>query len=47
VWVTVMGHSRREVAKDIERLVADPAGDPRLRGAAVRVEFKGFMACSR
>jgi acetylornithine deacetylase len=38
------GHSCREVAAEIERLVAHAAGDPRLKGAAVRVEFKGFMA---
>ena len=38
------GHSCREVARDIERLVPEAAADPRLRGASVRTEFKGFMA---
>jgi acetylornithine deacetylase len=38
------GHSCREVARDIERLVAEAAADPRLRGATVTTEFKGFMA---
>ncbi|SEC52923.1 acetylornithine deacetylase [Rhizobiales bacterium GAS188] len=38
------GHSCREVARDIERLVGEVAADPRLRGATVRTEFKGFMA---
>ncbi len=36
------GHSCREVANDITRLVADAAGD--LNGAKAQVEFKGFMA---
>jgi acetylornithine deacetylase len=38
------GHSCRDVAGDIERLVAAAAADPRLRGAVVTTEFKGFMA---
>lgn len=38
------GHSAREVVRDIERLVAAAAADPRLRGAAVKTEFKGFIA---
>ena len=38
------GYSCRQVARDIERLVADAAADPRLRGAVVTTEFKGFMA---
>jgi acetylornithine deacetylase len=38
------GHSCREVARDIERLVAAAAADPRLRGAAVKTEFGGFVA---
>ncbi len=38
------GYSCRQVARDIERLVADAAADPRLRGAVVKTEFKGFMA---
>ncbi len=36
------GHSCHEVAREIEALVAESAHD--LRGAHVRVEFKGFMA---
>jgi acetylornithine deacetylase len=38
------GQSAREVARDIERLVATAAADPRLRGATVQTAFKGFMA---
>jgi len=38
------GKSCREVAREIERLVADALDDPRLKGAKARVEFKGFMA---
>lgn len=38
------GYSCRQVARDIERLVAEAASDPRLRGAVVKTEFKGFMA---
>ncbi|MBV8763584.1 MAG: ArgE/DapE family deacylase [Hyphomicrobiales bacterium] len=38
------GHSCREVAREIEWRVAEAASDPRLRGATVRTEFKGFMA---
>jgi acetylornithine deacetylase len=36
------GHSCRQVADDIRRLVADAARD--LNGARAEVEFKGFMA---
>ncbi len=36
------GHSCRQVAAEIERLVADAARD--LNGAKAHVEFKGFMA---
>ncbi len=36
------GHSCREVAREIEALVAEAAVD--LRGAVVKTEFKGFMA---
>ena len=36
------GHSCREVAREIEALVAAAATD--LRGAVVKTEFKGFMA---
>ena len=38
------GHSCREVAADIERVVAEAAREPDLAGARLRVEFKGFMA---
>jgi acetylornithine deacetylase len=39
------GYSCRDVARDIEKLVAAAiAEDPRLKGAKARVEFKGFMA---
>ena len=36
------GHSCREVRAEIERLVADAAADPRLRGAQVSVAFRGL-----
>jgi acetylornithine deacetylase len=32
------------VVREIEQLVAVAAADPRLRGATVRTEFKGFVA---
>ena len=38
------GESCHTVRASIERLVADAAADPRLRGARLAVEFKGFMA---
>ncbi len=38
------GESCHGVRAEIERLVEDAAHDPRLRGAALAVEFKGFMA---
>ncbi len=38
------GHSCREVVRDIERLVAEAAAGPALRGATVKTEFKGFVA---
>ena len=45
VRVGVMpGHSCHDVRAEIERLVEDAASDPRLRGARLAVEFKGFMA---
>ncbi len=45
VRVGVMpGHSCRDVRAEIERLVEDAAADPRLRGARLAVEFKGFLA---
>jgi len=45
VRVGVMpGHSCRDVRAEIERLVEQAAADPRLRGARLGVEFKGFMA---
>ena len=45
VRVGVMpGHSCHEVRAEIERLVEDAASDPRLRGARLAVEFRGFIA---
>lgn len=45
VRVGVMpGQSCHDVAREIERMVADSGQDPRLRGAVMAVEFKGFMA---
>ena len=38
------GHSCQAVRAEIERLVADAATDPRLAGAHLSVEFRGFMA---
>ncbi len=38
------GYSSKLVAADIRRLVNEAAADPRLRGTAVKLEFKGFMA---
>jgi acetylornithine deacetylase len=40
----MMGNSAAAVKADIERLVAKAAGDEKLRGAKVKLEFKGFMA---
>ena len=45
VRVGVMpGQSCREVAREIEALVAETAADPRLRGASMAVSYGGFMA---
>jgi len=45
VRVGVMpGHSCHDVRAEIERLVEQAASDPKLRGAKLKVEFKGFMA---
>ncbi|MBV9735899.1 MAG: ArgE/DapE family deacylase [Acidisphaera sp.] len=38
------GRSCRDVAREIERLVADAGTDPRLAGARLAVAFRGFMA---
>jgi acetylornithine deacetylase len=38
------GHSCHDVRAEIERLVEQAADDPRLRGARLAVEFKGFLA---
>ncbi len=38
------GVSCRDVAAEITRLVAEAEADPKLRGARLAVEFKGFMA---
>jgi len=40
----MMGYTAAQTRADIERLVAAAARDERLRGAQVRLEFKGFMA---
>lgn len=40
----MMGYPAAQAKADIERIVAEAAGDPALRGAQVRLEFKGFMA---
>ncbi|WP_135470095.1 ArgE/DapE family deacylase [Crenalkalicoccus roseus] len=40
----MMGYTAAQARADIERLVAEAAADPALRGAQVRLEFKGFMA---
>ncbi len=45
VRVGVMpGHSCHDVRAEIEQLVEQAAADPRLHGARLGVEFKGFMA---
>ncbi len=38
------GVSARDVAAEIERLVAETAADPKLKGARLSVAFKGFVA---
>jgi acetylornithine deacetylase len=40
----MMGTTAAETKRDIERLVAEAATHERLRGASVKLEFKGFMA---
>ncbi|MBB5693999.1 ArgE/DapE family deacylase [Muricoccus pecuniae] len=40
----MLGYSAARTRADIERIVAEAAADPALRGTQVRVEFKGFMA---
>ena len=40
----MLGRTAKETKADIERLVAEAARDERLRGATVKLEFKGFMA---
>ncbi|WP_027283697.1 ArgE/DapE family deacylase [Rubritepida flocculans] len=40
----MMGCTAAETKRDIERLVAEAASHERLRGATVKLEFKGFMA---
>ena len=40
----MVGRDPREVAREIEALVAKAAEDPRLRSCKVALEFKGFMA---
>lgn len=40
----MLGYTAAQTRADIERIVAEAAGDPALRGTQVRLEFKGFMA---
>jgi len=40
----MMGYTAAQTKADIERLVAEAAKHERLRGAQVKLEFKGFMA---
>lgn len=40
----MMGYTAAQTRADIERLVADAARDPALKGATVKLEFNGFMA---
>ncbi|SDB68394.1 ArgE/DapE family deacylase [Belnapia rosea] len=40
----MMGYTAAQTRADIERLVEQARGHERLRGAQVRLEFKGFMA---
>lgn len=40
----MMGYTAAQTRADIERLVAEAAADPALKGATVKLEFKGFMA---
>ena len=40
----MMGNSAAHVRADIERIVQEAGGDPALKGAKVKLEFKGFMA---
>jgi acetylornithine deacetylase len=40
----MLGNTAAQVRADIERLVAEASTHERLRGAQVKLEFKGFMA---
>jgi acetylornithine deacetylase len=40
----MMGNTAASVRADIERIVAEAQGDAGLKGAKVKLEFKGFMA---
>lgn len=40
----MMGYTAAQTKADIERLVAEAVQDPALKGATVKLEFKGFMA---
>ncbi|MDO9498812.1 ArgE/DapE family deacylase [Falsiroseomonas sp.] len=40
----MMGNTAASVRADIERIVDSARGDPALKGAKVKLEFKGFMA---
>ncbi len=40
----MMGYTAAQTKADIEQIVAQATTDPALRGAQVKLEFKGFMA---
>ncbi|WP_426957212.1 ArgE/DapE family deacylase [Muricoccus radiodurans] len=40
----MLGYTAAQTRADIERIVAEAAADPALRGTKVSLEFKGFMA---
>ncbi len=40
----MMGYSAAQTKADIERIVAEASNDAALKGATVKLEFKGFMA---
>jgi acetylornithine deacetylase len=40
----MMGNTAGRVRADIERIVEEARGDPAMKGAKVKLEFKGFMA---
>jgi len=40
----MVGYTAQQTKADIERIVAEAGADPALRGAGIKLEFKGFMA---